>query len=424
MNILLIGSGGREHALAWKMAQSSTLDQLYIAPGNAGTHLIGINVDLDVTSHQKVIDFCSSKGVSLVVIGPEQPLVDGLADTLRQNDIHAIGPGQIGAQLEGSKSYAKEFMDRHDIPTAAYRSFTLETLEEGKEFIQGMDVPIVLKADGLAAGKGVLILPNHDEALDAFDQMLNGRFGSASSTVVVEQFLDGIEFSVFALTDGKDYVLLPTAKDYKRAKDGDEGLNTGGMGTVSPVPFVNQQLMDLVERTIVKPTVQGLQKDAIPYQGFLFIGLINVDGSPYVIEYNCRLGDPETQVILPRLDSDLVELFIATAEENIGNFKIATSSDYYTSVIMASGGYPGSYEKGKNIELQPTDSALIFHAGTKVTEEGIMTNGGRVLAACGKAKSLEESIQNAYAQVHNIKFEGATYRTDIAKDLLSYVSNK
>lgn len=422
MNVLIIGSGGREHALAWKISQSQLLNQLYIAPGNAGTSGLGINTSLDVSDHSKVIDFCTVNSINLVVIGPEQPLVDGLADSLRKNQIRVIGPGSKGAQLEGSKSFAKQFMAHHNIPTASHRTFTIDTIEEGKQYIQSHSTPIVLKADGLAAGKGVLILDKHQDAIAAFEEMLNGQFGEASTTVVVEQFLAGIEFSVFALTDGEDYVLLPTAKDYKRIGEGDQGLNTGGMGTVSPVPFVDENLMQLVEDRIVRPTVDGLKKDQIPYQGFVFFGLINVDNEPYVIEYNCRLGDPETQVILPRLDSDLLQLFLATTDQSLSDHAVQVSKDYYTAVIMASQGYPGSYEKGKEIEIRTDASALVFHAGTKNSGESILTNGGRVLAACGRAESLRKSITHAYQQVRQIEFEGAVYRNDIGKDLLPYVS--
>jgi phosphoribosylamine--glycine ligase len=422
MKILLIGNGGREHALAWKMAQSNNLDQLFIAPGNAGTASVGRNIDLKVSDHNAVIAFCKKEEINMVVIGPEQPLVDGLADALRAEKIGVIGPGQSGARLEGSKAFAKAFMARHNIPTAPYQAFNSEQKAAALEYLQTQGTPIVLKADGLAAGKGVIICTDHQTAKKELEAMLDGKFGDASASVVIEGFLSGIEFSVFALTDGKNYVLLPSAKDYKRVGEGDQGPNTGGMGTVSPVPFVDEALMQKVRDRIIDPTVNGLDKDGIPYQGFIFFGLINVDGDPFVIEYNSRLGDPETQVILPRLNHDLVNLFSATIDGNLKGIEPKLFDDHYVAVIMASGGYPGSYEKGKTISMEDLrKDDLVFHAGTKTEGDHLVTSGGRVLACCGKGKDLLKAREDAYRIRNCINFEGAFSRKDIGEDLMKYV---
>lgn len=419
MNVLLIGSGGREHALAWKLSQSPLLQKLHIAPGNGGTQKLGIHPDLNVANASAVLEYCTDQRIDLVVIGPEQPLVDGLGDVLRDQGIKVIGPGKEGAQLEGSKNYSKEFMQRHGIPTAGYAAFESDQCAEAEAHIDTMSTPIVLKADGLAAGKGVLICASHDEAKREVRQMLDGKFGKASSTVVIEEFLSGIEFSVFALTDGKDYVLLPSAKDYKRAKDGDQGLNTGGMGTVSPVPFVDSTLMKKVVDRIIDPTIQGLAQEGIPYIGFIFFGLINVDGDPYVIEYNARLGDPETQVILPRLENDLLDLFIETCNGGLSQKKTQISSEHQVAVILASGGYPEAYKKGLGIETEESES-LIFHAGTKVQNDQYVTNGGRVMACVGSGESLVSAVEKAYQTVSTVTFEDMFYRKDIGQDLINY----
>lgn len=419
MNVLLIGSGGREHALAWKLSQSPLLQKLHIAPGNGGTQRLGIHPDLNVANASAVLDYCTDQQIELVVIGPEQPLVDGLGDDLRAQGIKVIGPGKEGAQLEGSKNYSKEFMQRHGIPTAGYAAFESDQSAEAEEHIDKMSTPIVLKADGLAAGKGVLICASHDEAKKEVRQMLDGKFGEASRTVVIEEFLSGIEFSVFALTDGKDYVLLPSAKDYKRAKDGDQGLNTGGMGTVSPVPFVDSNLMKKVVDRIIDPTIQGLAQESIPYIGFIFFGLINVDGDPYVIEYNARLGDPETQVILPRLENDLLDLFVETCNGGLSQKKAQFSSEHQVAVILASGGYPEAYRKGLGIESKESEG-LIFHAGTKVQNDQYLTNGGRVMACIGSGESLVSAVEKAYQTVSTVTFEDMFYRKDIGQDLINY----
>lgn len=419
MKVLLIGSGGREHALAWKMNQSPLLDALYASPGNAGIKDIAEVVDLDVKNQNEVSAFCHKHEISLVVIGPEQPLVDGLADHLAEQGIPVIGPSAEGAQLEGSKSFAKAFMARHDIPTAQYESFKKESLQAGLDYIDTMSTPVVLKADGLAAGKGVLICQTHQEAKQELEAMLSGKFGEASSSVVIEEFLDGIEFSVFALTDGKEFVLLPSAKDYKRAFDGDKGLNTGGMGTVSPVDFVNDTLMDKVVQRIVRPTIEGLHKEGISYCGFVFFGLINVGGDPYVIEYNSRLGDPETQVILPRIKNDLLSVFQSTVQGKISEVVMGFHSDYTVAVILASGGYPGSYEKGKTIDIRP-NHGLVFHAGTALSDGQLVTSGGRVLACCGQGSDLKIAIDNAYTCAEHVTFEGKFHRSDIGQDVLNY----
>ena len=432
MNILLLGSGGREHALAWKMRQSPLCEQLFIAPGNAGTSQVGENVALQPTDFQGIKSFVLEKNITLVVVGPEEPLVRGVTDFFRKDmelqHVSIIGPAAYGAQLEGSKAFAKKFMARHDIPTARYAEITEHT--EGVTFLKTLNPPYVLKADGLAAGKGVLIINDLDEAIDALKIMLDGQFGDASRKVVIEEFLDGIEFSVFALTDGKDYVILPEAKDYKRIGEGDTGLNTGGMGAVSPVPFVNDILWSKVEESIIKPTINGLHTEGIDYVGFVFFGLIKVGDEPMVIEYNCRMGDPETEVVIPRLKNDLVDLFQKASEGKLSEVQILQDERTATTVVLTAGGYPNDYKKGDVIkntveERNPDASgkgdknALIFHAGTKSLDNQIVTNGGRVMAITGFGDDIPSalSISNHYAQL--VDFEGKYFRKDIGLDLMS-----
>jgi phosphoribosylamine--glycine ligase len=423
MHILLIGSGGREHAIAWKFNQSKLCTQLYIAPGNAGTAQMGKNVDLDYKNEAATKAFCLEHNIEMVVVGPEIPLVDGLQDRFKQDpdlqNIHFIGPSQEGAQLEGSKAYAKAFMLENDIPTAGYKKITAVNLEEGLQFLEELNAPYVLKADGLAAGKGVLILSDLAEAKEELTQMLSGKFGTASATVVIEEFMAGLEFSVFALTDGDNYVLLPEAKDYKRIGEGDTGLNTGGMGAVSPVPFVDETMMKKVIERIVEPTISGLKKREIDYQGFIFFGLIEVNGEPKVIEYNCRLGDPETEVLLPRLKNDLVELFIACAKGELKDYQIEMDPRTVTTVMLVSGGYPEKYEKGKKIELDTvSDDSIIYHAGTTTTDNTLVTNGGRVIAISSYGSDITSALAKSMEAAQKISFEGKYYRKDIGKDLL------
>ncbi|MBZ5858077.1 phosphoribosylamine--glycine ligase [Flavihumibacter profundi] len=420
MNILLLGSGGREHAFAWKMSQSVHCDQLYISPGNAGTSSYGTNIPISVTDFPAIRQFCAEKKIGLLVVGPEEPLVLGIVDYFKANPVEGmpiIGPAQYGAQLEGSKAFAKAFMDRHAIPTAAYREFDDRNFEEGLAYIRQHDLPIVLKADGLAAGKGVLILNDREEALREFEQMIRqSKFGEAGKKVVVEAFLSGIEMSVFVLTDGHNYVLLPSAKDYKRIGEGDTGLNTGGMGAVSPVPFADETFMDKVIEQVVRPTVAGLKKEQIEYKGFVFIGLIKVGGEPFVIEYNCRMGDPETEVVLPRLQNDLVELFIATGKQELDKITVVHDPRVACTVVAVSGGYPGEYEKGKKISGldQPLlADSILFHAGTAIKEGQTVTNGGRVLCVTSFGNSVTEAVRKSKLVLNNIHFDGMYYRKDI-----------
>jgi phosphoribosylamine--glycine ligase len=421
MNILLLGSGGREHALAWKISQSRLCDQLYIAPGNAGTALLGTNVPLKVTDFDAIKEFVTGKQISMVVVGPEEPLVKGIVDEFEKDEalknVMMIGPSQFGAQLEGSKAFAKKFMLRHNIPTAVYREFGESNYEEGIPYLEQHDLPIVLKADGLAAGKGVLICHSHLEAAAEFELMIQqSKFGEAGKKVVVEQFLDGIELSVFVLTDGKDYVLLPEAKDYKRIGEGDTGLNTGGMGAVSPVPFADTAFMKKVEETVIQPTVKGLEKENIGYKGFIFFGLIKVGDEPFVIEYNCRLGDPETEVVMPRLKSDLVELLEATAKGKLKTAKVEEDERTACTIMAVSGGYPGSFEKGFAIsglaEPLPDDS-LVFHAGTKKENDDVVTAGGRVLCVTSYSNKISNAAKKSRHVLEQINFEGMYYRRDI-----------
>lgn len=420
MKILLLGSGGREHALAWKLRQSPICEALWIAPGNAGTAALGSNVSVDPNDFPAVAALVKKEDIDLVLVGPEEPLVRGIYDYF-QNELPGlpvIGPSQVGAQLEGSKAFAKEFMLEMGIPTAAYREFTADTLQEGLDYILTQTPPIVLKADGLAAGKGVVILDDPQEAQAELREMLSGKFGSASAKVVIEQFLSGIEFSVFVLTDGKNYLVLPEAKDYKRVGEGDTGLNTGGMGAVSPVPFVDEVLMQKVEERIIRPTIDGIVKKGIVYKGFIFIGLIKVNDEPYVIEYNCRMGDPETEVVMPRLQNDLVTLLQATHAGTLDQQKIVMDARSAATVILVSGGYPGDYAKGKAITgLERIENSIVFHAGTKESNGEIVTNGGRVIALTSFGDNFDDALVFSNRNAEVIKFEGKYYRRDIGFDL-------
>lgn len=423
MTILLLGSGGREHALAWKMLQSSHCTQLFVAPGNAGTAAIATNVDVNPNDFQAVKQFCLAHQVGMVVVGPEDPLVNGIYDFFK-NDLElaaipVIGPSKEGAQLEGSKEYAKQFLVRHHIPTARYESFTPETVEQGCAFLETLTAPYVLKADGLAAGKGVLILTDLEEAkMELRNMLVHAKFGSASAKVVIEEFLSGIELSCFVLTDGKSYKILPTAKDYKRIGEGDTGLNTGGMGAVSPVPFADAAFMEKVETRIVKPTIAGLQQENIEYKGFVFIGLIKVGDDPFVIEYNVRMGDPETEVVMPRLQSDLVAIFKAVAEQQLDTITLEIDPRSATTIMVVSGGYPEGYEKGKTISgLEAVEDSIVFHAGTKLQEGQVVSHGGRVLAVTSYGETYQEAIKKSYQNIAKLHFDKMYYRTDIGFDL-------
>jgi phosphoribosylamine--glycine ligase len=424
MTILLLGSGGREHAFAWKMIQSPLCNKLFVAPGNAGTASIATNVNVSITNFDAIKTFVLAEKVEMVVVGPEDPLVKGIFDFFLNDEklshIPVIGPSKIGAQLEGSKEFAKEFLVKHKIPTAAYDSFTAETVEEGCKFLATLKPPYVLKADGLAAGKGVLIIHDLAEAKEELRNMLvHQKFGAASSKVVIEEFLDGIELSCFVLTDGKSYKILPTAKDYKRIGEGDTGLNTGGMGAVSPVPYVDAVLMEKIETRIVKPTIEGFQKDGIAYKGFVFIGLINVNNEPIVIEYNVRMGDPETEVVIPRLKTDLVELFLAVANEKLDEITLEIDDRSATTVMLVSGGYPEEYEKGKIISgLEKITDSIVFHAGTKLDNGTVVSNGGRVLAITSYGNDFQAAIKKSYQNIDKLHFDKMNFRKDIGNDLL------
>ncbi len=419
MNILILGSGGREHAFAWKIAQSSHCKNLYIAPGNAGTAQVGTNIALSITNFEDVKQCCIANQIDLVVVGPEEPCVLGIYDFFIQDKelqhIIVVAPSKQGAQLEGSKAFAKKFMQRHNIPTAGYQEFTSNTFEEGITYIQQHTLPIVLKADGLAAGKGVVICTSIEEAIANYTDMLqHNKFGTASNTVVIEQFLEGIELSVFALTNGSQYILLPNAKDYKRIGEGDTGSNTGGMGAISPVPFADDAFMKKVIDTVVEPTIKGLQKEEIVYNGFVFIGLIKVNEEPYVIEYNCRMGDPETEVVLPRLENDLVDLFIKMNTTKLHTVTCKHTIQEAATVVLVSGGYPGNFEKGKDISgFQQITNSIIFHAATKEEENKIRTNGGRVLAITSFGHNIKEAAAKSTTNAEKINFENKYYRKDI-----------
>lgn len=422
MNILIIGGGGREHALAWAISKSPQLDNLFIAPGNAGTEEVGTNVSIGVHDSEAIKKLVLKEKISMVVVGPEAPLVNGVADFFRTDpelkDISVIGPSMAGARLEGSKDFAKVFMQENGIPTGDFRTFIDYTVSEGRYYLSKFEPPYVLKADGLAAGKGVLIIHNLEEAQRELDEMLHGKFGEASSKVVVEEYLSGIELSVFVITDGEGYVILPEAKDYKRIGEGDTGLNTGGMGAVSPVPFADAAFMKKVEERIVKPTIEGLKADGIDYRGFIFLGLMNRGGDPYVIEYNVRMGDPEAEVVLPRIKTDFVEILKATAENRIRDLKVEFDERTVTTVMLVSGGYPGNYEKGKEITgLNGVKDSLIFHAGTRMEDNRIVTSGGRVIAVSSYGENMEEALGQSYKNAERIDFEGKYYRRDIGFDL-------
>ena len=426
MNILLLGSGGREHALAWKIAQSPLTNKLFVAPGNGGTEDVAINIpEVDVNDFAAVAEVVQRESIDLLVVGPEEPLVRGIVDYFRNHDtLHdllIVGPDAKGARLEGSKDFSKSFMKRHGIPTAAYQTFTADQTDAGKAFIDTMQAPYVLKADGLAAGKGVIIAPTAEEAKRELAEMLGGKFGAASRHVVIEEFLDGIECSVFVATDGKDYRILPVAKDYKRIGDGDTGLNTGGMGSVSPVPFADEAFMRKVEERIIRPTISGLIAEGIDYRGFIFVGLMNVGGDPYVVEYNCRMGDPETEVVMLRIGSDFVELIRRMAAGCIGDYQMQEDRRCAASVMLVSRGYPGSYEKGMEMDIPiPPADTLLFHAGTVARDGKVYTDGGRVMAVSSYGSTPEAALQRCYIHAQQVLFDGKNYRHDIGRDMLHW----
>tara|TARA_B110000037_G_C17113932_1_gene502974 strand:- start:1997 stop:3271 length:1275 start_codon:yes stop_codon:yes gene_type:complete len=424
MNILILGAGGREHAFALKLSESNKVQQLFVAPGNAGTHKIATNINIDISDFEAVKNTVLEQAINMVVVGPEGPLVAGIHDFFLADaalkEIPVIGPKKDGALLEGSKDFSKQFMQKHGVPTARYQSFTKENLQEGFAFLETLEAPYVLKADGLAGGKGVLILNNLEEAKTELEEMVsNEKFGKASTTVVIEEFLKGIELSVFVLTDGKSYKILPSAKDYKRIGEGDQGLNTGGMGAISPVPFADKAFLAKVEELVVKPTIEGLQKDGIDFRGFIFIGLMNDNGNPSVVEYNVRMGDPETEVVLPRIASDLLELFEGVAHQNLHEKSFAVLDKTATTVMLVAGGYPGAYEKNKEITgFENIDEAIVFHAGTAIAGGKVVTNGGRVMAITALGDTIEEALEKSYRSIDKIHFNKMNYRKDIGFDLV------
>ncbi len=426
MNLLIIGSGGREHAFAWKLSQSKKIKNLYIAPGNAGTASVGKNVDIAATDFESIKKFVLENNINMVVVGPEDPLVKGIHDfflnDVELKNIPVIGPQKDGAQLEGSKDFSKQFMVRHNIPTARYETFTKEILAEGLKFLETLEPPYVLKADGLAAGKGVVIPTTLEEAKKELTEMLaNAKFGNASAKVVIEEFLQGIELSVFVLTDGNSYKILPAAKDYKRIGEGDTGLNTGGMGAISPVPFADENFIKKVESLVIIPTINGLKKEGINYKGFIFIGLMNCDGNPSVIEYNVRMGDPETEAVLPRIKSDLLDLFQGVANSNLHEKTFEVDSRFATTVMLVAGGYPEEYKKGDEITgLENIKDSIVFHAGTKHNETAVVTNGGRVMAITSFGNTMNEALQKSFSNAEKINYKGKYYRKDIGKDLEKY----
>ena len=425
MNVLILGSGGREHAFAWKISQSKLLQNLYIAPGNAGTANCGINVAISLTDFEAIKNLVWEKDINLVLVGPEDPLVNGIHDFFLQDDIlkdiPVIGPKKDGAQLEGSKDFSKAFMKKHGIPTARYGTFTKESLQDGFNFLDSLQAPFVLKADGLAAGKGVLIIQDIHQAKEELTNILiNSKFGSAGNKVVIEEFLFGIELSVFVLTDGKSYKILPAAKDYKRIGEGDTGLNTGGMGAVSPVPFADEKFIKKVEEKIIIPTINGLIKDGIDYSGFIFIGLMNCNGEPSVIEYNCRMGDPETEVVIPRIKSDLLDLLNGVANKNLNTKHYETINEIATTVVLVSGGYPGEYKKDKLIQgIDNNNDSLIFHSGTKLVNDQVYTNGGRVFAVTSFGNTIKDAVNKSFDCANKINYEGKYFRSDIGQDLIN-----
>ncbi len=421
-NILLIGSGGREHTLAWKITQSDQCGELFVCPGNAGTSSIATNIDLDINNIDGLVTFCNKNNIKLIVVGPEQPLVDGIQNKINEHpngtDILIVGPDQHGAQLEGSKAFAKKFMQKYNIPTADYKEFNQESRQEGINFIEKQNLPIVLKADGLAAGKGVLILEDREEAKKEFNNLLDGKFGAASQKVVIESFLKGIEFSVFVLTDGINYKILPIAKDYKRIGKGDTGLNTGGMGSISPVSFVTEALMNQVEKEIIKPTIKGIVTEKMNYKGFIFIGLILTEEGPQVIEYNCRMGDPETQSVVPRIQNDIIDLFVSLGDGSLIGHEIEIDARTAATVVLVSGGYPEAYTKGKKItNTENIKDSLVFHAGTVLRNNELLTNGGRVLAVTTLSESQSDALALSFKNARQIVFEGRYFRDDIGFDL-------
>lgn len=428
MNVLVLGSGGREHAFAWKLSQSKRVTNLFIAPGNPGTALCGSNIALQVNDFEAIAEAILTKQISMVIVGPEDPLVNGIVNYLAgrpdTRHVSVIGPDKLGAQLEGSKEFSKKFMARHGIPTARFKSFTPETLQDGKDFLKTLVAPYVLKASGLAAGKGVVIPETIEEAEAELEEMLGGKFGAAGNVVVIEEFMKGIECSVFVLSDGKNYVMLPEAKDYKRIGEKDTGLNTGGMGAISPVPFYTQEFSEKVRNRIVEPTITGLQSEGIVYKGFVFVGIMNVEGEPYVVEYNCRMGDPETEVVLPRIENDLMELFEATAAGTLDKCSIRVSEKTAVTVVTVSGGYPGNYEKGKAIHgMEKLQNELVFHAGTRTNGAELLTNGGRVLAFSSMADSVEMALKNSYDSIAKLCYDGIYFRKDIGQDILEIQRN-